>query len=743
QYTRRARIVQSTALLPIADEPVSLIGDDSQGEACPTVSSLEAEQDMANITKTSTLPSDSTPRVTSLATDEYSMQHKLTELTKLIKHLEDQDRGDDAPSGEDATIKGRRLETREEAEVATESVPPATISVPTGSDVIHTASPIFTTATVTTPYTRRKGKEKMQESETPKKKKLQEQMDVQMARIHAEEELQIMIDGLDRNNETVAKYLQEYHQFAADLCIGERIELISDLVKYQDNYAKVLKYQTQQSKPLSKKQQREFYMSVLKSHAEKGKRFKRKGLSLEHDSTKKARTSEEVLEEDLKQMMHLVPVKEVYIEALQHFDREDFNQLWALVKETLNIRQPTSNKEKELWVELKRLYEPDVEDQLWTYTQTLMHHPVEWRLYDSCGVHHILSRDQEIFMLVKREYPLRKGLFPLLVKKVPLLKKRDATAEKIALLMKTGNGVVERRNHTLIEAARIISGPALHEMTPATISSGLVPNPTSLPPFVPPSRTDWDMLFQPLFDELLTPPPNVDNPTSKVIALIAKVVAPKPAPSTDDNHDLDVAHMNNDLFFGLLILEVFFDQSSSTNSIHTVVLPDHQLSENNRKWTKDHPLENRIGQLARPVSTRLQLHEQALFCCYDAFLMFVEPKTYKDALTQSCWIKAMQEELNEFEFLEVWELVPRPDKVIVITLKWIYKVKLDELGGILKNKARLVACDYRKEEGIDFEESFAPVVRLEAIRIFLAFAAHMNMVIYEMDVKTGFLNGNL
>nr|GFA79686.1 retrovirus-related Pol polyprotein from transposon TNT 1-94 [Tanacetum cinerariifolium] len=121
----------------------------------------------------------------------------------------------------------------------------------------------------------------------------------------------------------------------------------------------------------------------------------------------------------------------------------------------------------------------------------------------------------------------------------------------------------------------------------------------------------------------------------------------------------------------------------------------------------------------------------------------MEPKTYKEALTQSCWIEAMQEELNEFERLKVWELKPRPDKVMVITLKWIYKVKLDELGGILKNKARLVARGYRQEEGIDFEESFASVVGLEAIRIFLAYAAHKNMVVYHIDVKTVFLNGNL
>nr|GEV88516.1 hypothetical protein [Tanacetum cinerariifolium] len=262
------------------------------------------------------------------------------------------------------------------------------------------------------------------------------------------------------------------------------------------------------------------------------------------------------------------------------------------------------------------------------------------------------------------------------------------------------------------------------------------------------------MLFQPLFDELLTPLPSVDHPAPKVIALIAEVVAPEPAASTgspssttvdqdapspsnsqttpetqssiipndvkDDNHDLNVAHTNNNLFFGILIPTVPSNQSSSMNVIHIIVHPDHQISKQNSKWTKDHPLENIIGELARPVSTRLQLHDQALFCYYDAFLTSVKLKTYKDALSQSYWIEAMQEELNEFEHLG-----------------------LDELGGILKNKAQLVARGYHQEEGIDFEESFAPVARLESIRIFLAFAAHMNMVVYQMDVKTAFRNGNL
>ncbi|GJS12743.1 retrovirus-related pol polyprotein from transposon TNT 1-94 [Tanacetum coccineum] len=240
---------------------------------------------------------------------------------------------------------------------------------------------------------------------------------------------------------------------------------------------------------------------------------------------------------------------------------------------------------------------------------------------------------------------------------------------------------------TAMETEHSSLGHALHEMNPTTISSGLVPNPPPSTMFVPPLRTDWDMLFQPLFDELLNPPPSVDHPAPEVVAPIDEVAAPEPAVSTgspssttvdqdapspsnsqttpdtqppvipndveEDNHDIEVAHMGNDPYFGILIPEVSSDQSLSSDSIHTIVHPDHQISEHNNKWTKDHPLENIIGKLARPVSTRLQLHEQALFCYYDAFLNAVEPKTYKDALTQACWIQAMQEELNEFERLDV------------------------------------------------------------------------------------------
>nr|GEX37688.1 hypothetical protein [Tanacetum cinerariifolium] len=294
------------------------------------------------------------------------------------------------------------------------------------------------------------------------------------------------------------------------------------------------------------------------------------------------------------------------------------------------------------------------------------------------------------------------------------------------------------------------SGPALNEMTLGTISSGLVHTTSPSTSYVPPSRNDWDLLFQPMFDELLNPPPSVVNQVPEAIAPIVEVIPPvnvdstgSPSSTTVEQDAPSTTHMGSDPFFGIPIPKVTSEQSITPASPKAIVQTDHPLPHHNSKWTKDHPLNNIIGQLDRPVSTRLQLYEQALFCYYDAFLKSVEPKTYKEALTQSCWIEAMQEELHEFERLEVWELVPRPDQVMVITLKWIYKVKLHELGGILKNKARLVSRGYRQEEGIDFEESFALVARLEAIQIFLAYATHKNMVVYQMDMKTAFLKGYL
>nr|GFB37429.1 integrase, catalytic region, zinc finger, CCHC-type, peptidase aspartic, catalytic [Tanacetum cinerariifolium] len=188
---------------------------------------------------------------------------------------------------------------------------------------------------------------------------------------------------------------------------------------------------------------------------------------------------------------------------------------------------------------------------------------------------------------------------------------------------------------------------------------GLVQKSSSLASYVPPSRNDWDLLFQPMFDELLNPPPSVDNQAAEVIAPIAEVIPQvdddstgSPSSTIVDQDAPSPTHMGNDQLLGVPIPEVTAKQSSSMASPQSNVQPNHPMTHHNSKWTKDHPLNYIIGPLSRPVSTRLQLHEQALFCYYDAFLTSVEPKTYKEALTQACWIEAMQEKLNEFEHLE-------------------------------------------------------------------------------------------
>ncbi|KAJ9565079.1 hypothetical protein OSB04_001045 [Centaurea solstitialis] len=158
------------------------------------------------------------------------------------------------------------------------------------------------------------------------------------------------------------------------------------------------------------------------------------------------------------------------------------------------------------------------------------------------------------------------------------------------------------------------------------------------------------------------------------------------------------------------------------------------------RWTKDHPIDQVLGNPSSGVKTRRQSGNVYL---YVNFISKNEPKEIDDALRDPAWVSAMQEELAEFIRNNVWLLVPRPRKRTIIGSKWIFRNKLDEIGTIIRNKARLVAQGYRQEEGIDYDETFAPVARLEAIRLFLAFAVHMNFKVFQMDIKNAFLNGKL
>nr|GEW90228.1 hypothetical protein [Tanacetum cinerariifolium] len=297
QYTRRARISQSSALPTIADEPTSPLRDVSQGEACPTDSGFIANQDRATIAKSSTLPYDSAPRVTSPAADEGTQEMEINRLKERVKLLEDKEGVAAEGSRADAPTKRRNLDegeaaaerasndTEEMATVLTSmdaatvlasgtvevptgsgSIPtagPPAVEVPTGSGSIPTAGPpaaevptgsdVVSTATVVTPYRRRKGKKVMVESDTPKKQKVQEQIDAQVARE--------MEEQLEREDQ------RRSEQIARDAEIA-RIHAKEELQIMIDDF-------------------------IHMGSKEEAKRIKRKGLSLEQESAKKLKTLEE------------------------------------------------------------------------------------------------------------------------------------------------------------------------------------------------------------------------------------------------------------------------------------------------------------------------------------------------------------------------------------------------------------------------------------------------------------------
>nr|GEY59872.1 hypothetical protein [Tanacetum cinerariifolium] len=321
----------SSALPTVADEPESPLRDVSQWEACPTDSGFIADQDRATIAKSYTLPHDSAPRVTSPAANKGCMQHTINELTALCTILQRQHsellakfQAQEERSLDEVEAAAERTsdDTKEMATVLTSmdaatvlasgaaevptgsgSIPtagPPAAKVPTGSDVVPTASLVFATATVVTPYRRRIGKEVMVESNTLKKQKVQEQIDA-----------------------------QEYHQFASELPIERRIELISDLVKNKLGWKvkdfRGMTFEEVKAKFNSVWKQMEDFIPM--GSKEEAERIKRKGLSLEQENGKKQKTSEEVTkeakssdevpEEKVKEMMQLVPIEEVYVEALQ------------------------------------------------------------------------------------------------------------------------------------------------------------------------------------------------------------------------------------------------------------------------------------------------------------------------------------------------------------------------------------------------------------------------------------------
>ena len=176
------------------------------------------------------------------------------------------------------------------------------------------------------------------------------------------------------------------------------------------------------------------------------------------------------------------------------------------------------------------------------------------------------------------------------------------------------------------------------------------------------------------------------------------------------------------------------EQINNNNTVSDIIqLLPHPI------MLKSHPLENIIGNLDAGVQTR----SQANFCLFTGFLSQIEPIKYQEALRDNYWVEAMQDELLQFKRQQVWELCPLPKDKYAIGTRWVFRNKKDERGIVTKNKARLVVQGFSQEEGIDYEETFAPVARIEAIRLFLAFAVSHNIKVFQMDVKSALLYGKI
>nr|GFC16103.1 retrovirus-related Pol polyprotein from transposon TNT 1-94 [Tanacetum cinerariifolium] len=240
------------------------------------------------------------------------------------------------------------------------------------------------------------------------------------------------------------------------------------------------------------------------------------------------------------------------------------------------------------------------------------------------------------------------------------------------------------------------------------------------------TSNELDLLFSLMFDELL-------NGSTKVVSKSSAVSA---ADAPNQRQQLTTPLNNHTTPAPTWETSSRHVDSSNMHSFY-------QRYPSEKRWTKDHPLEQVIGNPSQSVRTRRQLESNAEMCMFALTVSQTEPKNIKEAMADSTWIELMQEELHQFDRLDVWELVDIPLCKNVINLKWLWKNKRDEENTVIRNKSRLVAKGYAQKEGVDFEESFAPVARLEAVRLFIAYVAHKSFTIYQMDVKTAFLCGPL
>nr|GEX72428.1 putative polyprotein [Tanacetum cinerariifolium] len=866
QYTRRTRIAQSSFPPTVADEPTSPQRDVSQGEACPTDSGFIADQDRETIDKSFTLPHDSAPRVTSSAAIEGSMQQTIPELMALctslqrqlseltdkfqaqeveikrlkesVKQLEEREGVATTNSRDDAPIKGRSMD---EGEAATERVSddteeiatvltsmdiptastPAEGSVPTGSEEVPTASPVFATATVAIPVTRRNGKEKEDQ-----RKAEQIARDPKIARIHAKEEPQSMIGGLDSNNETVAKYLEEYRQFSSDLAMERGIELISDLVKYQENYAKSYKFQSQQRKPWTKKQKRDYYMAVIRNNLGwKVKDFR--GMTFEEVEAK--------FNSVWKQMEDFIP-KGSKEKAKRRKKKAKDKEIFMLVEKDYPLRKGLAL--------VMICYKLQVEN----FSQ--MANELVLTIYRIAN----FPRQQVI------KFPLAEEVPTASVEGCHCQKKSEATARKITLLSKvkkklgnskggkiTGKGKIrtgkldfedvyfvkelkfnlfsvtqmcDKKNNVLFTDTACVVLSSDFKLTDESHvllkvsrkdhmynvdlknvppQGGRKPALSFMRPFGCPvtifNTIDHLGKFDGKVDEGFFVGYSTNSKAFRVFNYRTRIVeenlhvkfsenAPNMAGS-GPNWLFDIDALTKSMNYTPVVVRNQSNGIVGTKACDNIgktreeTIPDKdyillplwtqyppfsssskdslgarfkQSGAEEKKdvedpWNEDSEVlstkERRVNQ-EKDANVNSTNNINTVSLTYNA--AGIEDNAIDENIVYRCADDPNMPDLEEIgRFSDAKNDDSGADMNNLDTYfqepKWVFRNKKDERGIVIKNKARLVAQRYTQEEGIDYDEVFVPVARIEEIRLFLAYASFKDFVVYQMDVKRDFLYG--
>nr|GFB15254.1 retrovirus-related Pol polyprotein from transposon TNT 1-94 [Tanacetum cinerariifolium] len=324
------------------------------------------------------------------------------------------------------------------------------------------------------------------------------------------------------------------------------------------------------------------------------------------------------------------------------------------------------------------------------------------------------------------------------------------------------SGVVERRNRTLVEAARTMLSAAkvtLFFWAEAIATSCFTQTSRAYRVFNKRTRVivetihvNFDELPQMASDHVSSDP----VPQCPITALEHECLSPGPQSQENVPQAAGTVTTSNELdfLFSLMfdeLLNGYIQVVSKSSAVTTADAHNqwettschgdssnmhtfHQRHPSEHRWTKDHSLEQVIGNPSQSVRTRRQLESDGEMCMFALTVSRIEPKNIKEAIADSAWIELMQEELYQFDRLDVWELVDRPLCKNVINMKWLWKNKRDEENTVIRNKSRFVDKGYAQKEGVDFKESFAPVARLEAVQLFIAYAAHKSFTVY-LDIK--------